>query len=355
MSPFYDAPVERQVEALAEMARAALAQYDGTFAALESIKYRENAIFSVQRADGRRFALRIHRPNYHSDAALASELAWMRALSASGLPVPEVELNSCGEAITLASAPGVPEVRRTDLLAWVEGTPLMRLEAWGELPRSRRLELYRAIGALTAGLHNQAERWTLPAGFERHDWFTDALIGETPLWGRFWHLPGLTPAQRSLLEEVRLAAARVLAGYPRSPGNSGLIHADLIADNLMIDGESIRPIDFDDAGFGWHMFDIATTLYFVAEDPDFAALRDALLQGYTSLRLLARAETDALPLFLMLRGTTYLGWVGSRSETATARELAPDLIRRCCAMCEAYLASPEGCSPAAPDEQLRTG
>lgn len=34
--------------------------------------------------------LRVHRAGYHSDAALASEFAWMRALEESGIWVPRV-------------------------------------------------------------------------------------------------------------------------------------------------------------------------------------------------------------------------------------------------------------------------
>ena len=39
-----------------------------------------------------------------------------------------------------------------------------------------------------------------------------------------------------------------------------MIHADLVPENVLVDGDSIRLIDFDDAGFGWHHFEIATAL-----------------------------------------------------------------------------------------------
>jgi hypothetical protein len=34
---------------------------------------------------------------------------------------------------------------------------------------------------------------------------------------------------------------------------------------------------------------------------------------------------------------TYLGWVHTRSETATAREGARQLIERCCRLCSEYV------------------
>ena len=45
-----------------------------------------------------------------------------------------------------------------------------------------------------------------------------------------------------------------------------------------------------------------------------------------------------LPLFLAARGTTYLGWVHTRPDSDTARELTPFLIERACAAAEEYLA-----------------
>ncbi|MEL1251109.1 phosphotransferase enzyme family protein [Aurantiacibacter gilvus] len=336
MTDFYSASQLEQVAALTGMARNALAKYPGEFGTPELVKYRENAIFGVSDRDGNRFALRIHRPDYHSDAALESELWWMDALAEEGLPVPRVMANADGKFITPATAKGVPESRCVDLLSWLGGLPLSHLEESGELSLQARIGHYTSLGRLMARLHNHSASWPRPDGFSRHDWFGDALVGPDPIWGRFWELDALSDEQREIMLWARTEGARMLASYPRHEGNSGLIHADLIADNLMVEGDKLRPIDFDDAGFGWHMFDIATSLYFVSREPDYPALRDALLAGYREKRELPRSEEEALPLFLMLRSTTYLGWVSTRSETETARELSPILIEQACATCDSY-------------------
>jgi hypothetical protein len=46
-----------------------------------------------------------------------------------------------------------------------------------------------------------------------------------------------------------------------------------------------------------------------------------------------------LPLFLLLRGFTYLGWVHSRSETDTAKQLGPALVVGLMSLVEEYLSS----------------
>lgn len=89
----------------------------------------------------------------------------------------------------------------------------------------------------------------------------------------------------------------------------GLIHADLVRENVMVYGDKLWLIDFDDAGFGFRLFDIATTLLKNLHEPDFNQLRGALLAGYRSERPICTRQLD---LFMALRAVTYVGWVASR-------------------------------------------
>ena len=41
----------------------------------------------------------------------------------------------------------------------------------------------------------------------------------------------------------------------------GLIHCDFLPENLLKDGKTLRIIDFDDCGYDWHLFDIATSMF----------------------------------------------------------------------------------------------
>jgi len=44
-----------------------------------------------------------------------------------------------------------------------------------------------------------------------------------------------------------------------------------------------------------------------------------------------------LPLFFLARGFTYIGWVHTRHETETAKELTPMLLTAACELAEDYL------------------
>ncbi len=87
MIDFHQLAPEQQVQRLEVLARAALDYYSvSNDAKIELIKHRENAVFEIIDGDTR-YALRVHRENYHTDAALKPELEWMTALNHSTLAV----------------------------------------------------------------------------------------------------------------------------------------------------------------------------------------------------------------------------------------------------------------------------
>ena len=80
----------------------------------------------------------------------------------------------------------------------------------------------------------------------------------------------------------------------------------------MIDNGVVRLIDFDDAGFGWRIFELATVLLKTRDEPEYPRIKQSLFEGYRNCRTLSAADEDSLPLFMMLRSFTYLGWWNER-------------------------------------------
>ena len=67
--------------------------------------------------------------------------------------------------------------------------------------------------------------------------------------------------------------------------------------------------------------------------------RNALIEGYRAHRKLPDELLRDLELFLLARGFTYVGWVHTRPETETARELTPMLLDGACELAEDYLSA----------------
>jgi Ser/Thr protein kinase RdoA (MazF antagonist) len=319
------------------LAREALGHWGLTGAALRLIKQRENAVFAVTTREGERYALRIHRAGYHIDAELNSELEWMSALDQFGVRTPEVVPAADGALFQTVCVSSIPEPRQVDLLGWVDGAAIGSIED-GVEDVAAVSQSYRVVGQLVARMHQFARQWVLPAGFIRHEWDEDGLLGAEPWWGRFWELEALDSPQRDLLLRAREAALVELADYGKSVDRYGLIHADPLPENFLRgdDGE-VRVIDFDDGGFGWFIFDFATALFFHLGEPWFDELLGAMLAGYQEVKELPPEFEARLPLFLLLRGFSYLGWAHTRKETDTARELTPMLVEGVTALASEYL------------------
>lgn len=330
----------QMLEVMTRLAHAALPAWGVVPAQMALVKFRENAVFKVLGQDGLAWAIRIHRGGYHSDAALRSELQWMTALQAAGVAVPVVVPTVDGELFIKVQVTGLRQPLQVDLFEWIDGRPIGSSEKGVDQDPASVAAIYRTIGNIAARLHNQSCAWPRPPGFTRPAWDGEGLVGESPFWGRFWELQALSPAQRELILAARAKVAEELTALSALPGREqhyGLIHADFVPDNLLVVNGEVRLLDFDDAGFGWHLFELATALYFIQDNPHFALARESLVAGYREHRALPQAMLDKLPVFMMARGFTYLGWVHTRQESAEGRALAPYLVQLACGMAQRFV------------------
>ena len=333
MSDFYELTAAEQCARLERLARAALPEWGiDRSAGIELIKHRENTIFKVVNAEAKtRHVLRVHRASYNTPNDVQSELQWMQALRRSGVLTPEVVMTQDGKLIKELKASNVPEVRTIDLFRWIDAQELGRIED-GANDDPETLGKYRVMGEAAARLHNHAATWPLPAGFTRHAWNGEGLLGEQPVWGRFWESGLLDSAQRRQMNAIRSKAASLLEEFGDTRDRYGLIHADLVPENLMMGANGVYIIDFDDMGFGWHLFDLATIMFWHYGTQHYDALYRSMIAGYRMQRELTDEMLEWFQLFLILRGTTYVGWCYTRQETQFAREMAAIVMERMMAL-----------------------
>ena len=155
-------------------------------------------------------------------------------------------------------------------------------------------------------------------GFTRHRLDRDGLLGESPWWGRFWDVPEISTAQRPVVEAIRVYLDDVLRHLGTDPRTFGLIHADLLPNNVLVHRGEAYVIDFDDAGYGWHHYDMAVSLYEIAEATLRAERRAALLEGYRTVRDFSTADEALLPAFHVLRQLQAVGWMHPRIDAILA-------------------------------------
>lgn len=305
--------MERQ--AAEEDAKCALAEWDidARSVTLEAIS--ENITFKVVAEDSRSYVLRFHRPGYHSLAALNSERAWTRALIESGLDCPVGVLTTKGKDYTPLTICG--ELRNTGLAEWVDGEVVWRLLNRPEVsPKEVRGWFYKT-GEILARLHNHASAWEVPIGFTRHVLDEDGFMGKQPFWGKFWESPELSRSDQTHLATVRKRCFEILKDLSHDSQNFGMIHADLHPGNLIRHQDGLHVIDFDDAGFGWYIYDFAVALLHFRDDENYQRYRDSLFSGYVHHRPLPQNLIPTLDLFYLIRNLAHIGWLVDRPELNT--------------------------------------
>ena len=296
---------------------------------LHFVKYRENYVFRAE-CSGEAFAVRLHRQGLHSVAEVRTELAYVDALRQRGFAVPEAVQTVDGEFICTVDDGMGGEVH-VDLQRWVTGAaPLGDCgEAFdGSSPLTP--EHFHQLGAMAAGLHNHTEELGRLPGFTRAAWDLEGLIGEQPLWGDPLALHVLSPAHRELLATAMARLTTALTALGTDPAVYGVIHADFTPENILVRGEELVLIDFDDFGEGWHLFELATILFFYCPHPRFTEFVDAVMAGYRTQRSLDERQLRLWAGMLLARGLTYLGWAAARpgEETSTfvAQDVAPVVL-----------------------------
>ncbi len=303
---------------------------------IELVALGENITFKVtDGVSGEAYVLRLHRPGYNSLEELQSERVWTRALTGAGVRVPIGLPTRNGKDFVTVAIPGLGETRHVGVTSWTKGAVLNEL--LGETKDTPLFEhRFEQLGQIAAALHNQSAAWRPPAGFTRHAVDADGLMGETPFWGPFWDHPALTAPERALMLSTRDRLHAALARLGKDPATYGVIHADLHPGNLLADGEALTVIDFDDAAFGWHVYDIAVGLAHYADRPDFPAIQAAFLRGYRARRPLTEEAVALLPMFILIRDLAVIGWLLQRPEIDPGARLDA-LIAQAKAGCEAFV------------------
>ena len=279
---------------------------------IQLLDYSENATFLVQHeALGEKYILRVNRPNYHTKAEIESELAWLCSLDKySPIQVSLPILDDSGSFIQTSEWKG--EIYYSTLFTFLEGN------SPNENNESGLIKQFEALGEITAKFHDYSiAQHDVFHTFNRMTWDYETILGNTPKWGKWQDGLAITSERAELFQRVSNTIKNRLERYGKAPDRFGLIHSDLRLANLIVEDEQIKVIDFDDCGFGWYMYDLATSLSFIEHKQYVPDLIESWLKGYRKVRPITFEEVDELPTFIMMRRLQLISWIGSRDNDTT--------------------------------------
>lgn len=309
---------------------------------VELLNVSENATYLIEDPSRGRAVLRVHRLGYHSRAEIESELAWMQALrNDGGIRTPRVLAAEDGSlVIGLADDPAHHDPSRGERVAGdgeEERFCVMFEHLPGREPLEHDVDSFDHLGEITARMHRHVRSWERPKGFHRFNWDYRAAFGEEARWGRWQNGAGVGAHELAVLGRLDDTLRRRLVGFGTGRERYGLVHADTRLANLLVEDGDVSVIDFDDCGFSWYLYDLATAFSFFEHRPHVPELIDAWLQGYRRVLELPAEDESEIWTFILFRRLLLVAWIGSHGAVDVARELGGAYTEESCELAERYM------------------
>jgi len=265
------------------------ARYGVDLETLASFGAFESEVVHGTRPDGP-IVLKIFNAARRTQDQVHAELDWLRSLRAENLPVVEPVPSLAGRWIEPV----------TDDQGTATHGAAYRRASGAHVPYAEwRPELIERFGNLIGHLHRHT-RTNVPTGPLRPTWRElDALDEAQEAYAD-------DPEMLAAIEDVRPAFQAVGKGL----GENGLIHADAHAWNVLIDGDDLTLVDFDDAVMGPYLYDLAVVLYYAVatrpkEDPaaSAAAFLTPFLRGFDAVVERPQGSAEDVATLLAMRRT----------------------------------------------------
>jgi len=303
----------QQLAILRPFVHAAIAQFAIQPVSLRVVNHAFNTTYAVRDRAGVQYALRLNTHSLRDACGIDAELQWIAALAAEGtvnVPKPCPTIN--GAFVATIDCPPLGKTLSATVAHWLPGRIV------GARPSPQQLT---QIGRITALLHQHGKDWRPQNGayLPRID---HILMNSTDNIARC-ELAQMTPMLRSLLAEATAVIAPVYAQLAQRFATQP-IHADIHTYNMMWYAGKLSIFDFDDAGMGWPIQDLAITSYYLRDVDGAEAQVFAGYRSVTALPAVSSAEFEAL---LMARGIVLLNDL-IVLQSNEEQEFVPEFCRR---------------------------
>ena len=313
--PFRDLTRRERLHRFRGLAKIALHKFGLEDPQLTFLQYGANVIYRVDLPGGEdqtnqkspfvnnRYLLRLHA--WDNIPYINSEMIWLEALANEGGLAVQKPLRALnGDFSVQLSSTGIPRGRCATMLSWLDGRKL------GE--KSIRPKHLESLGSLVAQLHRFSETWKPPEEFSRPNWDWDAQLGGSHFDVSIEELVETMPKRfREPFKSTSEKAKEAMDALGTGSYAFGLIHADLYPENLLFSAGKAYPIDFEDCGYGWWLWDTAVALCTWAWKPGWERMRDAFYEGYQKVRTLPVEQWEMLDLFIATQYATMLIWASA--------------------------------------------
>lgn len=310
METYFQLDTEEERRKLLIQARkaalSALQQYNVEWKSISFIQLSDTITFKIETELDGCFLLRIHSNRMNKDE-IQSEIMLLYAVN-ENMTVPTGVPSRDGDYVLVVTLEDGVSFCVT-LMRWLEGD-----HSDQALTDQQLLNM----GALMAKFHEEATVFDPPSNFTRPTWGVDSFNGDMKRLEMSYGCFLSNEAWQSYQKAAKKIVNK-LASMRSSISNYGLIHADLHLGNFIFNGDEPLPIDFGRCGFGFHLYDIASTIVGL-----YPLQRKLFIQGYESVKKLeANYSDDLSSFFVMIMIENYCHHAPDSRETAGLIEEQP--------------------------------
>jgi amicoumacin kinase len=204
-----------------------------------------NHVFAGTRRSGTAVIMRLTDDAHRSASLIRAELEWLRFLRRHGCTVTTPLPTNDGQLLRTLSAGG--RTLHAVCFERLTGRPVTPGD-----PQQWTPELFATLGKTLGRIHRVTATFQPSAGVRRYPWYEET---------EFRHLAdyrGVVPDR--VLERIQSHIAG-LRDLPPRPGQYGLIHNDVYAENFFYAPGEVQLFDFDQACCGWFLQDLVNPLY----------------------------------------------------------------------------------------------
>ncbi len=300
-----------------EIARNAIAQYDFKSVKLKFLKHLENTTFKLSTEEGN-FLLRVYCGLQNTVQDIESEAKIIEYLRNCNKYQYQKPIYNCYH--NFVSMVEAAESKPVSILSWIDSPTIGH--------QVKDLSLFEKLGELLAYIHNQLADWQKPVDFHRPMFDADGLIGNDGAFG-YANL-GYRYFDRETVSLFELVYQRLIdfeAVTGKEKNVFGIIHGDLHLNNVILHQNSLIPIDFDDSGWGYYIYDLAVILVHYRGMTEYSEIKSNLLKGYRTIKELPVEIENKLSLFMAARYICLALFLAGKSEKeATLKQTALEYI-----------------------------
>ena len=250
-----------------------------------------NDTYEVRCIDAR-YSLRVYRCGAYPREAIEFEAEALNYLHQQRCPVAYPIARHSGEFVYEISAPEGP--RFILLTAFAEGSA----------PNYDSLENCRVVGESVAQLHEASigfETTLKRTRLDLQSLLEDSMATIRP---HIEHRPNDLGFVEKLAQDARAAVQAV----PEELLEIGICHGDLHGGNLHIHEGKVTHFDFEECAFGYSVYDLATFKWGVCMGKRQANRWPAFVEGYESVRPIAKPERSLIDTFVIIRDLSNIAY-----------------------------------------------